>query len=115
MPDFVVLMNRIHAIIGDRTAYVADFPRAYPGLVYFVADLAPAPVSSDKYSSIMTEPQLKAFLADFRMRVLPQTQAVLTASLNTPEARFFLQRYATARRITLSYGGQPYYVLLRRD
>ena len=115
MPDFLVLMNRIHAIIGDRTAYVADFPRAYPGLVYFVANLAPAPVSSDKYSSIMTEPQLKAFLADFRVRVLPQTQAVLTASLNTPEARFFLQRYATARRITLSFGGQPYYVLLRRD
>jgi len=115
MPDFVNLMNRIHAIIGDRPAYVADFPRAYPGLVYFVANLAPAPVSSDKYSSIMTEPELKAFLADFRMRVLPQTQAVLTASLDTPEARFFLQRYATARRITLSYGGQPYYVLLRRD
>jgi hypothetical protein len=115
MPDFVELMNRIHAIIGDRTAYVADFSKAYPGLVYFVADLNPAPVASDKYSSIMTEPEMKAFLADFRERVLAQTQAVLTAKLRTPEARFFLERYPHARRIALSYGGHPYYVLLRVD
>jgi len=115
MPDFVHLMNRIHALIGDRAAYVADFRNAYPGLVYFAADLAPAPVSSDKYSSIMTEPELKSFLADFRVRVLAATQAVLTTSLKTPEARYFLQRYPSARRITLSYAGEPYYVLLRRN
>jgi len=113
MADFIHLMNRIHAIIGDRTAYVADFHSAYPGLVYFVADLAPAPVSSDKYSSIITEPQLSAYLADFRVSVLPHTQAVLATSLKEPEARFFLERYASARRITLRYAGKPYYVLLR--
>ncbi len=115
MPDFVHLMERIHTIIGDRPAYVANFHGAYPGLVYFGADLNPAPVSSDPYSSIETEPELQAFLADFRTRVLPQTQALLTSTVNAPEARYFLQRYPSALRVTLRYGDQPYYVLLRRN
>jgi hypothetical protein len=114
MRDFTPLMERIHQVIGDRTAYVADFHGAYPGLVYFGADLNPAPVSSDPYSSIETEPWLRAFLADFRTRVLPQTQAVLTYDLNAPEARYFLQRYPGARRVTLRFAGQPYYILLRQ-
>ena len=115
MPEFVQLMERIHTIIGGRTAYVANFPGEYPGLVYFGADLNPAPVSSDRYSSIETEPELKAFLADFRTRVLPQTQAVLTSSVQAPEAKLFLQRYPSALRITLRWAGQPYYLLLRPD
>ena len=113
MTELVGLMNRIHTIVGDRTAYVADFDGAYPGLVYFVADLAPAPVSTDKYSSILTRPDLDAYLEDVRVRVLPQTRAVLATSLDVPEARSFLQLYPTARHVTLSHGGRPYYVLLR--
>jgi hypothetical protein len=62
-----------------------------------------------------TEPELTAFLADFRTRVLPRTQAVLTDSLQAPEARYFLHRYPNARRITLRYSGQLYFILLRRN
>lgn len=113
MTKLVALMNRIHAIVGDRTAYVADSPSGYPGLVYFVADLTPAPVMADKYMTILNEPQLNAYMAYFKTTVLPQTQAVLTAHLGTPEARHFLQRYSGARRITLRYDGKPYYMLLR--
>jgi hypothetical protein len=113
MPEFTRLMERIHVIVGNRKAYVANFHGEYPGLVYFGADLNPAPVSSDPYSSIETEPGLNAFLADFRTRVLPQTQAVLTYTVKAPEARYFLRRYPDARQITLRFAGQPYYVLLR--
>jgi hypothetical protein len=115
MSAFIQLMEQIHTIVGDRTAYVANVHGAYPGLVYFGADLNPAPISSDPYSSIETEPELKAFQADFRTRVLPQTQALLTFTLNEPEAKDFLQRYPSARRITLRYDGKPYYVLLRQN
>jgi hypothetical protein len=113
MRDFTRLMERIHTVVGDRKAYVVDFHGAYPGLVYFGADLNPAPVSSDPYSSIETEPAWQAFLADFRTRVLPQTQAVLTYTVKAPEARYFLRRYPGARRVTLRFAGQPYYILLR--
>ena len=81
MPEFVRLMEKIHTTLGDRLAYVANFPGEYPGSSTSVGDLNPAPVSSDKYSSIETKPALNAFLADFGRRVVPQTQAVLTGTL----------------------------------
>lgn len=106
------LMDRIHAIIGRRTTYVADYPGGYPGFVYFVADLTPAPVRADKYQTVLNEPQLAAYLSYFRASVLPHTQALVTSSLNAPEAQFFVRRYTGARRITLHDGRKPYYVLL---
>lgn len=114
MPVFITVMNRMHAIIGNRTTYVVGVPNGYPGLVYFVADLTPAPVLFDKYTTIFNEPQLRAYYAYFRSRVLARTQVLVTNSLRVPEARYFLQRYPRAQRITLFYGHQPYYILLRR-
>jgi hypothetical protein len=112
MPRFITLMNQIHAIVGSRTAYVVSIPAGYPGLVYFVADLNPAPISLDPYTLVMNEPQLTAFLANFRTSVLPRTQAVITPSLSAPEARLFLHRYKHYRLVTLSYLGSPLYVLI---
>jgi hypothetical protein len=54
MPQFLTLANRIHAIIGDRVTYVADFPGGYPGAIYFVADLRPAPIPMDLYTMVFT-------------------------------------------------------------
>ena len=80
-------------------AYVTDFHGAYPGLLYFVADLNPAPIASDEYDgSTLTKAGVKAYLKDFRTRVLPETQALLTYNLKAPEAKYFLQRYPTANR-----------------
>jgi hypothetical protein len=116
MVDFVHLMDRIHAIVGDRVAYVVNFPGAYPGIVYFVADLNPAPVGTFEYDgSTMTEAGLRAYLTEFRVTVLPQTQALLTDTVKAPEAQYFLQRYPNARRIKLQYNGHAYLVLLSRQ
>ena len=116
MPSFIHLMEQIHAIVGHRPAYVANFHGAYSGLVYFTADLTPVPIGTFEYDgSTLTEPQFKAYLADFRARVLPRTQAVLTFDLKTAEARYFLERYPNADQIKLHYDGQDYFVLLRRQ
>ena len=93
---------------------IDGFGRIRENVLDVLADLTPAPVMADKYMTILNEPQLTAYMAYFQASVLPATQAVLTADLGTPEARFFLRRYAGARRITLDYDGKPYYVLLRR-
>ncbi len=66
MPSFLLLMNKIHAIVGDRVTYVADFPGGYPGAVYFVADLSPAPVPIDLYTMVFTAQQRAAYIATFR-------------------------------------------------
>jgi hypothetical protein len=115
MGEFVRLMERIHVMVGDRTAYVANFHGAYPGLVYFVADLNPAPISSYEYDgSTLTESQMRTYLTHFRTRVLPHTQALLTFTTKAPEARYFLRRYPSARQIKLHYDNQDYFVLLRQ-
>ncbi|HEX3711584.1 MAG TPA: hypothetical protein VHV09_02220, partial [Trebonia sp.] len=115
MPKFIHLMEQVHAVVGDRMAYVANFHGAYTGLVYFVADLNPAPIGTFEYDgSTLTEAQLKVYLRDFRTRILPQIQALLTYDFKTPEARYFLQRYPNASQIKLHYDSQDYFVLLRQ-
>lgn len=114
MGGLIDAMNRLHAIIGNRTTYVVYFRDGYPGLVYFLADLRPAPVQLDKYTSVLNEPQLAAYLAYFRASVLPRTEALVTTTVQAPEARYFLQRFPRARRVLLRYGGKPYYALLRQ-
>jgi hypothetical protein len=114
MPQLIRLMNQIHAIVGSRVAYVANVPRGYPGIAYFLADLNPAPVLWDKYTTILNEPELRAYMEYFRTEVLPHTQALLTDSLTAPEARFFLTRYPSSREVPLQFSDHRYYVLLRR-
>jgi hypothetical protein len=113
MPRFIAFMNRLHTIIGHRTTYVVSFPAGYPGLVYFVADLTPAPVPVDVHTMVMNVPQYRAYLADFRSSVLPRTAALVTPSLGAAEARYFRAFYANTRVITLTYRHEPVYVLLR--
>jgi hypothetical protein len=116
MGAFVQLMDSVQVIVGDRMAYVANFHGAYPGLVYFVADLNPAPIASYEYDgSTMTEAQMQAYLNEFRVKALPHIQALLTYNTSTPEAQYFLQRYPNARQIKLRYNGTDYFVLLRNQ
>ena len=112
MASLAADMQYIHDVIGSRTTYVADFPHGYPGFVYFVADLTPAPTVADKYGTIFNEPQLQAYLAYFRTSVLPHTQALVTGVIKGPEARSFLQRYPHARRVVTHIGLKAYYILL---
>jgi hypothetical protein len=113
MRKFTAFMNHLHAIIGSRTTYVVSFPAGYPGIVYFVADLTPAPVPIDVHTMVLNLPQYRGYLASFRSSVLPRTGAVVTPSLGAAEARYFRDFYPDARVITLTYRGRPLYVLLR--
>jgi hypothetical protein len=115
MHRFIAFMNHLHAIIGNRATYVVSFPAGYPGLVYFVADLTPAPVLIDVHTMVLNMPQYGAYLANFRSSVLPGTGALVTPSLGAAEARYFRDFYPNARLITLAYRGKPLYVLLRRS
>lgn len=114
MPEFIHLMEQIHVLVGHRPAYVANFHGAYTGLVYFIADLNPVPIGTFEYDgSTLTAAQFKAYLNDFRTRILPHTQALLSYDLKTLEARYFLKRYPHAQQIKLHYDNQDYFVLLR--
>lgn len=117
MSAFIRLMGQIHAIVGDRVAYVADFHGADPpGLVYFTADLTPPQAVLQSYDgSTLTEAGLTAYLAEFRTKLLPEISAFLTYNPKGPQALAFLQRYPTARLFRLRYANHPYYLYLRQD
>ena len=105
--------GRVLVLGGTEIEYLAE--GAYPGLVYFVADLNPAPIAADEYDgSTLTEAGIQPYLTDFRVKVLPQTHALLTFTLEEPEAQYFLRRYPSARQVKLRYARQDYFVLLRR-
>jgi hypothetical protein len=114
MRQFIGLVNQIHAAVGSRTTYVAGFAGGYPGLIYFAADLRPAPVPLDLRTMVFTTTQRLAYMSAFRTSVLPQTQAIVARNLRGAEVKAFLKRYPQARKIVLSYLGAPYYVLLAR-
>ena len=114
MPAFVSLMDQIHVLVGDRLAYVVDFPWAYPGIVYFIADLNPAPIATFDYDgSTMTKPQQRQFYTNFRVNELTSIRAVLTSSRTATEAQAFMRRYPHARVVKLHFGTADYFVLLR--
>jgi hypothetical protein len=115
MPGFIAFMNHLHAIIGSRATYVVSFPAGYPGIVWFVADLTPAPVPLDVHTMVLNEPQYLDYLAEFRRSVLPRTGALVTPSLGAAEAQEFRGYYPDTRVITLTYLDQPLYVLLGPD
>jgi hypothetical protein len=66
----------------------------------------------DLSTMVFTTQQRLVYMQTFGSRVLPQVKALITVDLTVPEARDFLQRYPAAKKITLSYDGAPYYVLL---
>ncbi len=112
MRSFIATMNRLHTLVGNRTTYVVGIPDGYPGLIYFVADLTPAPVQYDPYTTVINVPQLRAYMAYFRTYVVARTQALVTPNLDAPEAQYFMHRYPSARQINLGLDGQPFYLLL---
>jgi hypothetical protein len=117
MSEFVKLANQLHAIIGNRVTYVQNFMAGYSGIIYFVADLRPAPVPLDLRTMVFTKQQARRYLATFRRRVLPETQALVTDDLHTGEVKAFEQRHPRYQRIVLLWHHHwrhphPYWVLL---
>ena len=103
MTSFMQLADQIHAIVGNRVTYVENFMAGYTGLIYFVADLRPAPVPLDLRTMVFTKQQENAYLATFRQSVLPKTQALVTGNLLTTQVRAFVRRYPHYQLIGLHW------------
>ncbi len=103
MSTFIRLANELHAIVGNRVTYVENFMAGYPGAIYFVADLRPAPTALDLATMVFTRQQEASYLATFRTSVLPETQALVTDTLRTVPVRDFEQRYPDYQLIELRW------------
>jgi hypothetical protein len=112
MADFIQLGNELHAVIGNRATYVVGFAGGYPGILYFIADLRPAPFPLDAHTMVLTAAQAAAYESNFRTVVLPHTQALVTQSLQATEATAFRAHYPHAVTIALRYRYRRIWVLL---
>jgi hypothetical protein len=112
MSEFIALANELHLYIGNRVTYVQNFPAGYPGIIYFAADIRPAPVPLDLSTMVFTEQQKAVYLATFDRSVLPRVRAILTEDPYAPEVQDFEHRYPQWEPIRLRYRARPYWLLL---
>jgi hypothetical protein len=112
MSGFIKLMNELHTLVGNRVTYVDSVTDGYPGIVYFAADLRPAPVPLDLRTMVFTEKANAVYKATFRRSVLPKVQAIVTNDLLAPEVREFRLYYKHWEPIRLPTFGPRYWLLL---
>jgi hypothetical protein len=111
--EFADILNRVHATVGDRRVYVANFISGLqPGAAYFLADLKPAPIYFEPYTMAMNQRLLGDFL-DYYREHISDVQAVVAAFPNLPEVRMFESAYPDYERTELPYTWGTITVLTR--
>jgi hypothetical protein len=113
MREFAGILNRLHAVVGDRRVYVANFIDGMePGAAYFLADLNPAPTYLEPFTMAMNQRLLNDFL-DYYREHISDVQAVVAVLPNLPEVRMFEETYPNYRRTELPYTWGTITVLTR--
>jgi hypothetical protein len=113
MREFAGIINRLHALVGDRRVYVANFiDGLQPGAAYFLADLKPAPTNLEPYTMVMNERLLNEFLSYYRAH-LSDVHAIVAVFPDIPEVRMFEAAYPNYRRTEIPYTWGSITVLTR--
>jgi hypothetical protein len=103
MREFAQILNRVHAIVGNRRVYVANFIDGMePGAAYFLADLRPAPLYLEPFTMAINETLLRQFLAHFRGHVA-EVEAIVAVYPNLPEVRMFRAAHPNYRQTEIPY------------
>jgi hypothetical protein len=113
MRTFLDLATDVHGIVGSRKTYVRDLGRDYlaDGLLYFLADLTPAPAWPDRDTWTIND-EVRRDVAD-RIRSRPQEfECFIASSLDGPEAAAFLETHPGAERLERQLGLATLYILL---
>jgi hypothetical protein len=111
MRDFLTDASEMRDLIGGRKTLVVSHPAGAPGLIYFMADLTPAPFLLDKVMMVVNSNVEAEVEADMKKRVA-EYQAVVAEDANTPEADIFLAGHPGAQTVHRSVAGKPYVIML---
>jgi hypothetical protein len=113
MREFASILNRVHAVVGDRRVYVANFlDGTQPGAAYFLADLKPADIYFEPFTMAMNQDLLNQFLDYFQAHI-SGVQAIVAVYPNLPEVRMFKAAYPNYRETRLPYTWGSITVLTR--
>ena len=87
MRTFLEFASDIHDLVGQRKTYVASIGNIYTGLLYFMADLTPAPYPLD-LETMTINARLREIVLD-HMRTYPDDyECFIGTSLEQTEAVF---------------------------
>jgi len=113
MRTFLDFATDVKDIVGSRKTYVRDLGRLYfaDGLLYFLANLTPAPALPDRDTMTLND-EVRRAVAD-RIRMHPREfECFIASSLDGPEAEAFLDTHPDAQRLERRLGMATLYILL---
>ncbi len=111
MREFLTFASELHDIVGQRKTYIAYIGNVYTGLIYFMADLMPAPYPLD-LETMTINADLRGLVIE-HMRAHPEDyECFIGPSLEATEAQVFLAGHSGAVTLPWKLGPSPLYVLL---
>ena len=111
MRKFLDDASALRRLVGERPTFVHSAAPYFTGLVYFMADLTPAPYLYDVETMLLND-RLQTDAWTHFERILPQVECVIVSSTDAFEARRFLSVNPAARVITHPLGAATVYVIM---
>ena len=114
MRQFLSDASDLHRLIGNRPTFVQSAPPYFSGLVYFMADLTPAPYLFDLETMVFNDRQQNLAWAHFSRHV-KEAECVVVASADAFEARAFISANPEARVYPRSLGAASVLVIMNGE
>jgi hypothetical protein len=109
--SFLDFASELHDTIGPRKTYIAAVGSVYTGLLYFMADLTPAPYPLELETMVINR-NMRDLVID-HMRAHPEDyECFIGTSLSQAEAQVFLDGHPGALTLERNLGPTMLYVLL---
>ena len=112
MRQFLADASQLREWVGRRATFIEDVEPYYTGLVYFMADLTPAPYLYDVETMVFNDRQEARQRAHFEQN-LDKVECVIASSPDAFAVRSFLARYPEATLTERRLGAWQIYVLMR--
>jgi len=111
--SFLDLASELHETVGQRKTYIGPLGSVYTGLLYFMADLTPAPYPLD-LETMTINGNMRALVIDHMRKHPEDYECFIGTSLSETEAEVFLEAHPDALTLTRQLGPTMIYVLLAR-
>ena len=111
MREFLVFASQLHGLIGPRRTFIQSVPGLYSGIVFFIADLTPAPFPFDKESMTINDNLVNETVDDM-LKHHDKYDCLITGNPGERTAIAFAETHPNARIFRLFIGDRPVYVLM---
>lgn len=113
MRPFLRELSALHDLVGKRRTYITGLGSVYTGLVYFLADLTPAPYLFDRETMMINDDLRREHQRHFESRI-GEVDCVIARNLEENEVHLFRRAYPDARVVILPINAVDAYVVIAK-